>query len=131
MDTVTGWMTSARDWLDARGRPAWLVAMIGGFIFFWPLGLFILGYMIWSNRMVCKSHTRHNGFKRIRSTVTASSGNAAFDAYRDETLKRLEEEQSAFQGFLERLRDAKDKAQFDEFMTERRSDTSKLTPELV
>jgi hypothetical protein len=50
-----------------------------------------------------------------------SSGNRAFDEYRAETLKRLEEEQREFRDFLERLRFAKDKTEFDQFMAERRS----------
>lgn len=49
-----------------------------------------------------------------------SSGNSAFDEYRSETLRRLEDEQREFQQFLERLRFAKDKAEFDQFMAERR-----------
>ncbi len=48
------------------------------------------------------------------------SGNHAFDEYRTETLRRLEDEQREFIGFLERLRHAKDKAEFDQFMAERR-----------
>ena len=51
----------------------------------------------------------------------ASSGNDAFDEYREETLKRLEEEQREFREFLSRLRKAKDKQEFDQFMSERRS----------
>jgi hypothetical protein len=51
----------------------------------------------------------------------ASSGNRAFDDYRSETLKRLEDEQREFKEFLERLRFAKDRAEFDQFMAERRS----------
>jgi hypothetical protein len=50
-----------------------------------------------------------------------SSGNRAFDEYRTETLRRLEEEQGEFHDFLERLRHAKDKAEFDQFMAERRN----------
>jgi hypothetical protein len=50
----------------------------------------------------------------------ASSGNRAFDEYREETLKRLEEEQQEFRDFLDRLRFAKDKTEFDQFMAERR-----------
>jgi Protein of unknown function (DUF2852) len=50
-----------------------------------------------------------------------TSGNRAFDDYRAETLKRLEEEQREFREFLERLRMAKDKAEFDQFMAERRN----------
>lgn len=48
-----------------------------------------------------------------------STGNAAFDSYKAETLRRLEEEQDAFEAFLQRLREAKDKAEFDEFMQDR------------
>jgi hypothetical protein len=48
-----------------------------------------------------------------------SSGNRAFDEYRNETLRRLEEEQREFIEFLNRLRHAKDKVEFDEFMAER------------
>ena len=50
-----------------------------------------------------------------------SSGNHAFDEYRTETLRRLEEEQREFRDFLDRLRFAKDKAEFDQFMAERRN----------
>ena len=50
-----------------------------------------------------------------------SRGNRAFDDYRAETLKRLEEEQREFREFLERLRFAKDRSEFDQFMNERRN----------
>ena len=50
-----------------------------------------------------------------------SSGNRAFDEYRTDTLRRLEEEQREFREFLERLRLAKDKTEFDQFMAERRN----------
>ena len=50
----------------------------------------------------------------------ATSGNRAFDDYRAETLRRLEEEQREFKDFLARLRFAKDRAEFDQFMAERR-----------
>jgi len=52
-----------------------------------------------------------------------SSGNSAFDAYKMETLRRLEEEQGNFEAFLERLREAKDKAEFDQFMDDRAAKT--------
>ena len=50
-----------------------------------------------------------------------TSGNQTFDEYRAETLRRLEQEERDFQGFLARLRMAKDKAEFDPFMADRRS----------
>lgn len=48
-----------------------------------------------------------------------SSGNRAFDEYRAETLRLLEEEQREFMAFLDRLRHARDRAEFDQFMAER------------
>jgi hypothetical protein len=54
-------------------------------------------------------------------TAFGTTGNRAFDEYREATLRRLEEEASEFQAFLQRLRHAKDKAEFDQFMAERGS----------
>ncbi|MEM9196223.1 MAG: DUF2852 domain-containing protein [Pseudomonadota bacterium] len=115
IDTISSWLRSAEAWLDARGKGAWIAAMVLGFIFVWPIGLAILFYMIWSNRMSCKS--RRSAHRR---TAYSPTGNAAFDEYREETLRRLEEEQTAFHSFMDRLRKAKDKAEFEQFMHERR-----------
>ncbi|MEM9047420.1 MAG: DUF2852 domain-containing protein [Pseudomonadota bacterium] len=115
IDTLSSWLRSAEAWLDARGKGAWIAAMVLGFIFVWPVGLAILFYMIWSNRMSCKS--RRYKHRRANHSPT---GNTAFDEYREETLRRLEEEQTAFHAFMARLRQAKDKAEFEQFMTERR-----------
>ncbi len=49
-----------------------------------------------------------------------TSGNRAFDEYREDTLRRLEDEQREFRDVLDRLRHAKDKAEFDQFMADRR-----------
>ena len=57
-----------------------------------------------------------------------SSGNSAFDEYRNDTLRRLEEEQREFKDFLERLRFAKDKTEFDAFMAERRNRPAPESP---
>lgn len=51
MSTPSSWFSNAVSWLDEHGKGAWLAAMILGFVFYWPLGLAILFYMIWSNRM--------------------------------------------------------------------------------
>jgi hypothetical protein len=56
---------------------------------------------------------------RSWSEEPQTSGNRAFDEYRIETLRRLAEEQRQFQEFLARLRMAKDKAEFDQFMADR------------
>ena len=112
-----GWFSACENWMDRRGKGAWIAAMILGFIFFWPLGLALLFYMIWSDRMFSKSHScsRSKSFYRR----DASSGNAAFDAYKADTLRRLEEEQQQFEAFMNRLRAAKDQSEFDEFMKDR------------
>ncbi|WP_373356669.1 DUF2852 domain-containing protein [Pseudoroseicyclus sp. CXY001] len=47
------------------------------------------------------------------------SGNASFDAYRDDMMRRLEDEQRSFEDFLGRLRAAKDQSEFDDFMEAR------------
>jgi len=66
------------------------------------------------------------GRRNMHRFHTPSTGNSAFDSYRDETLKRLEDEQNAFQSFIERLREAKDKAEFEQFMDDRsKTDTLK------
>ena len=113
------WFARSEAWLDERGKGAWIAIMVLGFIFFWPIGLAILAYMIWSKRMFSGNCTRtHRKFKSGHMAMK-SSGNTAFDAYKEETLRRLEDEQEAFEAFLQRLRDAKDKAEFDQFMDER------------
>ncbi len=53
-------------------------------------------------------------------SMTPTSGNHAFDDYRQETMKRLEVEQTEFHDFLSRLRAAKDRSEFDAFMADRR-----------
>jgi len=125
MSAVATWPSAAENWLDQRGKGAWIAAMILGFVLFWPVGLAILAYMIWSKRMFGScSHRRNHWHDRGRDARHAasafrSSGNTAFDAYKAETLRRLEEEQEAFRSFLDRLREAKDKAEFDQFMEDR------------
>ncbi|MDQ1848226.1 DUF2852 domain-containing protein [Gemmobacter fulvus] len=112
----------AEAWLDSKGRPAWFAAMILGFVFVWPVGLALLAYMIWSKRMFSKSACSSRRATRFGGPFSAagrSSGNSAFDAYKSEMLKRLEDEQEAFESFLQRLRDAKDKQEFDSFMDDR------------
>lgn len=115
-----GWLQQAESWLDARGRAAWIAAMVLGFILAPPIGLALLGYMIWADKfrrnrrketaMSCCSH---------RKAPLRSSGNAAFDAYKANALQRLEDEQAAFEAFLARLRAAKDQQEFDRFMEDR------------
>jgi hypothetical protein len=123
--------------LDDIGKPAWIALTVVSFILFWPLGLVLLGFLIGSGRMGCWAHNgdrwqrrmerMQRRMERMQSAASRwsgggsgpSSGNWAFDEYRAETLRRLEEEQREFKEFLDRLRHAKDKAEFDQFMAER------------
>jgi len=123
MSKISDWWAEITAKLDGWGKGAWIATMVVAFILFWPLGLFILGYMIWSGRMGCKS------MKSRRHRWTRSTGNTVFDDYREETLRRLEDEQSAFEGFLEKLRKAKDKAEFDQFMDDRRRGGTEADPQ--
>jgi Protein of unknown function (DUF2852) len=151
----SGWGSPGWDywhyWYAAK--PFWIAAMVLGFIFWWPIGLALLFFGMWSKRMAywgCGRYAwqgagqRNNwqggppppwaGWKSFwcrsdRRAQTQSSGNRAFDEYRAETLRRLEEEQKEFGAFLDRLRFAKDKAEFDQFMAERRNHRPPASPE--
>jgi hypothetical protein len=121
-----------------RMHPAWIVLLVLGFIVWWPVGLAILLFTMWSRNMGCygserwqrKMQRMEEKMGRVRERMEGfgggwhggmrPSGNRAFDEYRTETLRRLEEEQREFRDFLERLRFAKDKTEFDQFMAERR-----------
>jgi hypothetical protein len=117
------------DRLDEYGKGAWIALTILGFWVFWPLGVAALIFLSCSGRMrAWKYEARgrwHNapggsGWGCGRGRGGRTSGNVAFDEYRRETLRRLEEEQKEFEEYLQRLRAAKDKAEFDQFMAERR-----------
>jgi hypothetical protein len=134
--------------LDELGKPAWIALMVLGFMAWWPIGLVVLAFFLGSGRMGCSY--RHNGgswqgrwqskmermqekMDRMRSKIDSagtgdwwgtppSSGNRAFDDYRAETLRRLEDEQREFKEFLKRLRVARDRAEFDQFINDRHLD---------
>lgn len=119
-------------------RPAWtpvtIVLMILGFMLFWPLGLAMLAYILWGDRLP-EFRRDAAGMRRgfghsfgCGSQRMADSGNLAFDEYRQRELRRLEEERRRldeerreFETFVRNLRRAKDQEEFDRFMTERRS----------
>jgi len=121
-------------------HPGMVIATILGFLFWWPVGLAFLFFTLRSTNMSCWSHSdrfenkmqrMQDKMERMRSRMERrgfgfggfgppSSGNRAFDEYRMETLRRLEEEQTEFRDFLDRLRHAKDKEEFDQFMAQHR-----------
>jgi hypothetical protein len=134
---VLGW------WLWGPLGLAILAVFFLGHWMWWPLGLLVLAFIIGSGRMGCWNHhgmsrwenkmqRMQDKMDRVRAKMDGvrggdwwgtppSSGNRAFDDYRAETLKRLEDEQRDFRDFLDRLRFAKDKTEFDQFMAERRN----------
>jgi len=123
--------------LDSPWHPGWIAVTILGFIIWWPIGLALLfshsGAEKWlAGVTAIVSRTRWSGcstrWSGMRNRMERrgfpfgppSSGNRAFDEYRMETLRRLEEEQTEFRDFLDRLRHAKDKEEFDQFMAQHR-----------
>jgi hypothetical protein len=120
-------------------RPAWTPAtialMVLGFVVFWPLGLAMLAYILWGDRLdgfkrdvnrktdgifaSCRGRSaRHHSFGR--------TGNVAFDEWREKELERLAEERrrvdetlKEFDSYARELRRAKDQEEFDRFMAER------------
>lgn len=134
------------EFLDERGRGAWWAVTILSFFIAPPLGVALLLFMLGTGRMFGHRHhhrsdralacgwgrgqLREGWEERMRSARSAMrpSGNAAFDSYKTETLRRLEEEQRAFEEFLGRLREAKDKAEFDQFMEDRARRAADRTP---
>jgi hypothetical protein len=119
-------------------RPAAIAFTVLGFMFWWPVGLALLIYMVGSGRMGCFGRRRRAAYQQFGQDAgpwgnwkawacgpsggsATTSGNRAFDEYKAETLRRMEEEQKDFGAFLERLRFAKDKSEFDQFMADRRN----------
>ena len=67
MSRIAGLLTDAEAKLDEWGKGAWIATMVLGFVFFWPVGLLILGYMIWSGRMGCSP--KKSKWRKRRSSV--------------------------------------------------------------
>lgn len=129
-------------------RPVELLAMILGFVVFWPIGLAVLLWKVWQRKTgyegdifsfgrekwensgrwswACGSGRWASGADPWRGF--GSTGNLAFDDRRAAELARLEEERQKlveaereFAAFMENLRRARDREEFDRFMNERRS----------
>ena len=93
---------------------------------FWPAGVALAVILGWRGGFVPMSRSEDPAREIIAEirglspeAKQRSSGNASFDAYRNDTLQRLEEEQENFSDFLDRLRDARDQREFDGFMDSR------------
>ncbi len=118
-----------------RWTPFNTVGMILGFVLFWPLGLAMLAYIVWGDRMtgnLATARDKMDGFgskfsrERRPHHHAHATGNAAFDEYRSAELARLEEERrklnemrAEFDEFVDNVRRAKDQKEFDKFMASR------------
>ena len=149
------------EWANARwrrrGGSRWtafeIIAMILGFIVFWPIGLAILGYKFWQSRnggpdlqtlatnkwqdartMMSSNSSWGSSWSCGGAMSSASrfyaspTGNAAFDEWRTAELARLDEErrklddaQREFAEYVDTIRRAKDREEFERFMAERRA----------
>lgn len=123
-------------------RPAWTPAtiamMVIGFMIFWPLGLAMLAYILWGDRLDTFKRDVNQATENVRGAFKCggssrrdgwhqATGNAAFDDWREQELARLDEERQKldemrkeFDEYSRELRRAKDQAEFDEFMAARK-----------
>lgn len=131
-------------------KPVEIAAMVLGFIVFWPIGLAVLGWKIWQKNSGYQGDITtfvrdkwdnganwssvfdaHGAVRRSRwwdGTAMGSTGNSAFDDWRASELARLEEEriklvqaEREFANYIDSLRRAKDREEFDRFMAQRQS----------
>lgn len=123
-------------------KPEWSFLTIGlmilGFILFWPIGLAMLAYILWGEKFGGSAEKAESWVREKRDWARKrrcgsrshmsrhSSGNAAFDDYRQEQMKRLDEERrrldeeiTEFQDYMRNLHKARDREEFDRFMRER------------
>lgn len=104
---------------QSRWTPLGVAALVLGFALWWPLGLAVLAYILWGGSVddLFADAVSH---LKAATRPKQSSGNAAFDEYRAEMLKRIEDEQAEFSAYVEKLRQARDREEFDRFMADRK-----------
>jgi hypothetical protein len=117
--------------------------MVLGFIVFWPIGLAILAFKFWQRKTGYSgdlSTAAQDKWREARSAFQAgpwagrpgspgrTSGNMAFDEWRaaeiarlDEERRKLEQAHREFATFVENIRRAKDREEFERFMNDRRN----------
>jgi hypothetical protein len=137
---------------NAMIRPAWTPATIGlmvlGFVVFWPLGLAMLAYILWGDRLEefkagfgrgsARSASCSWGRGGFNGRYTSRTGNVAFDDWREAELKRLDEERrkldemyAEFEEYSRELRRAKDQEEFNSFMSRRGKGPGPQAPRTV
>ncbi|MET3616105.1 hypothetical protein ABID16_004454 [Rhizobium aquaticum] len=125
-------------WIRPEWNPATIALMVLGFVIFWPLGLAMLAYILFGDRLHEfkreANATVDRGFDTMRrytsgkgfSQYTGGTGNAAFDDWRRQELERIENERRKldearreFDEYVSELRRAKDQEEFSKFMRDR------------
>ncbi|KQO68833.1 hypothetical protein ASG51_04845 [Methylobacterium sp. Leaf465] len=116
-------------------------AIVVAFVYWWPLAAAYIAWKVAGYPALSElrglagrgfswnaSATRSRFAAAFESANGGSTGNLAFDAYRRSEIERLDaqrralqEESRAFAEFVEELKRAKDREQFDAFMQKRRS----------
>ena len=149
--------TRQNDGLHRRGyghgepwKPVEILAMVLGFIVFWPIGLAVLGWKFWQKKAGYPGDVVSFGREKWEKWANrahccggwgfavnnwassgpgmGSTGNRAFDEWRAAELARLEEERQKlvaaereFAEFMEDLRHARDREEFERFMDAHRN----------
>ena len=142
-----------------RWRVIEIAAVVVGFMIWWAVGLTLLLVKLWRNRQgyptdmvtaargafeenvmkrwpgltrgfACRTNSTAPAARDWGFTMSRSSGNSAFDGWREGELARLEAErrkleaaEREFADYIESLRQAKDREEFERFMRERNGPT--------
>lgn len=125
-------MTHSNSMIRPAWTPATIALMVLGFIIFWPLGLAMLAYILWGDRL----EEFKSGVNRATDSVSetfsrkserSNTGNAAFDEWREQELARiaeerrkLEEDIQEFEDYKREMRRAQDTKEFEAFMKGRK-----------
>ena len=147
-----GWGRGGPRRCGARWTIFELLAMVLGFMVYWPIGLAVIVWKVWQKKtgyygdlgsMMREKMAQAGGFARqwegpfARGAGRASwgarqTGNSAFDEWRTAELNRLEEERRKleaaerdFADYIANLRRARDREEFDRFTQARRADSTR------
>lgn len=142
--STAGWNAQSRSPACAGSprRALEIAGIVFGFIYAWPLALAYLLWKAWGYPVPAAAKgffdggffaARPSPFTRPAWTYPGT-GNAAFEEYRraelarlEEERRRLDEEAHAFRDFVEELKRAKDREEFDAFMAKRRAQNGPTT----
>ncbi len=137
-------------WHGEPWKPVEILAMVLGFIVYWPIGFAVLGWKFWQKKSGYQGDIISFGREKWEkwekwargpggwgfavnnwaapASGMGSTGNRAFDEWRASELARLEEERQKlvaaereFAEFMENLRHARDREEFERFMDAHRN----------